>query len=163
MAVVVAGSLVAGFLAAVALVAAPVVPATESALTGAVLCGFAIGWAAPGRALDAVHRAATALGRGARPGAGRRAASPCWPSGPRRTPPSTGSGRRSCSDSQSGWPCRSIATSASRAARWLLYPAIGAMGLAAVGGAYQTVGTAADASASRCRAGWSTSAGTACT
>jgi hypothetical protein len=35
-----------GSLAAGALVAAPFVPATESALTGAVLSGFAIGWAA---------------------------------------------------------------------------------------------------------------------
>src|SRR5829696_2564456 len=46
MTVVVVASAVAGFLAAGALVAAPVVPATESALTGAVLSGFAIGWAA---------------------------------------------------------------------------------------------------------------------
>ena len=46
MALVVAGSLAVGFAAAVALAAAPMVPATESALTGAVLCGFALGWAA---------------------------------------------------------------------------------------------------------------------
>ena len=75
-----------------------------------------------------------------------RAASPCWRSGPRPTPPSTGSGRRSCSHSRSGWPCTIHRDLGSRPARWLLYPAIGAMGLAAVGGAYQTVGTAADAS-----------------
>jgi pimeloyl-ACP methyl ester carboxylesterase len=35
---------------------------------------------------------------------------------------------------------------AGAAARWLLYPVIGAMGLSAVGGAYQTVGAATDAS-----------------
>jgi pimeloyl-ACP methyl ester carboxylesterase len=35
---------------------------------------------------------------------------------------------------------------ASRVARWLLYPVVVAMGLAAVGGAYQSVGTAVDTS-----------------
>src|SRR5947207_1782029 len=42
---VVAGSLATGLVAALLLVAAPFVPATESAITGAVLCGFALGWA----------------------------------------------------------------------------------------------------------------------
>jgi pimeloyl-ACP methyl ester carboxylesterase len=37
--------LAAGLLAALVLVAAPVVPAQESGVTGAVLCGFAFGWA----------------------------------------------------------------------------------------------------------------------
>ena len=40
-----AGSLTAGLLAAVLLVAAPFIPAEISALTGAVLCGYAVGWA----------------------------------------------------------------------------------------------------------------------
>src|SRR5690348_3370658 len=40
---IVAGSLAVGVLAALVLVA--VVPAQESNLTGAVLCGFAVGWA----------------------------------------------------------------------------------------------------------------------
>jgi pimeloyl-ACP methyl ester carboxylesterase len=42
---IVAGSLAAGLVAAVLLVAAPLGPATESAVTGSVLCGFALGWA----------------------------------------------------------------------------------------------------------------------
>ena len=42
---VVAGSLATGLLAALLLVAAPFVPAEESRVTGAVLCGLALGWA----------------------------------------------------------------------------------------------------------------------
>ena len=42
---IVAGSLATGFLLALVLVFVPFVPATESAITGAVLCGFAVGWA----------------------------------------------------------------------------------------------------------------------
>jgi pimeloyl-ACP methyl ester carboxylesterase len=43
---IVALSLATGFVAALLLVAAPFVPVTEPAITGAVLCGFAIGWTA---------------------------------------------------------------------------------------------------------------------
>ena len=42
---IVAGSLATGLLAGLALVAAPFVPAQEDAVTGALLCGFAVGWA----------------------------------------------------------------------------------------------------------------------
>ena len=42
---IVAGSLATGLVAALVLAAAPFIPAEESALTGAVLCGFALGWA----------------------------------------------------------------------------------------------------------------------
>ena len=42
---IVAGSLAAGLVAAVALAAAPFIPAKENVLTGAVLLGFAFGWA----------------------------------------------------------------------------------------------------------------------
>src|SRR5690349_23046959 len=42
---IVAGSTAAGLVAALLLVAAPFIPAQESNLTGAVLCGFALGWA----------------------------------------------------------------------------------------------------------------------
>lgn len=42
---VVAGSLATGLVAALLLVAAPFIPAEESNLTGALLCGFALGWA----------------------------------------------------------------------------------------------------------------------
>ncbi len=42
---IVAISSATGLLAAVLLLAAPFVPVTESAMTGALLCGFAVGWA----------------------------------------------------------------------------------------------------------------------
>jgi len=42
---IVAGSLVTGLVAGLLLVAAPFIPVEESALTGALLCGFAFGWA----------------------------------------------------------------------------------------------------------------------
>src|SRR5829696_4399798 len=42
---IVAGSLATGLLAAFLLAAAPFIPAEERAVTGAVLCGFALGWA----------------------------------------------------------------------------------------------------------------------
>jgi pimeloyl-ACP methyl ester carboxylesterase len=145
MALVVAGSAVAGFLSAVTLVAAPVVPATETALTGAVLCGFAIGWAAlaglsarfttqpqrwaavPAVLLGVGGIALLALGSSAHP-----AIDWVWPP---------------VMFALALWMAMRIHRHmASRAARWLLYPVVGAMGLAAVGGAYQSVGTAVDKS-----------------
>ena len=42
---IVAGSLATGLVAAVVLALAPFIPAEEPAVTGAVLCGFALGWA----------------------------------------------------------------------------------------------------------------------
>jgi peptidoglycan/LPS O-acetylase OafA/YrhL len=42
---IVAGSLATGLVAALLLVAAPFIPAEEGGVTGAVLCGFALGWA----------------------------------------------------------------------------------------------------------------------
>ncbi len=42
---IVAGSLVTGLLVGLLLVSAPFIPARESNLTGALLCGFALGWA----------------------------------------------------------------------------------------------------------------------
>src|ERR671926_309063 len=42
---IVAGSLAIGLVAALLLPFAPFIPAGESAVTGAVLCGFALGWA----------------------------------------------------------------------------------------------------------------------
>ncbi len=146
-AVVVAGSLFAGFLAAVSFVAAPVVPATESALTGAVLCGFAIGWAVlaglsarftarpqhwaavPAVVLGASGITLLALGSTAHP-----AVDWAWP------PVLLG---------LAFWMALRIRrTLGSRAARWLLYPVIGAMGLAGAGGAYETVATAMASSSS---------------
>ena len=144
-ALAVAGSAVGGFLAAVALVAAPVVPATEGALTGAVLCGFAIGWAllavlstrftaqpqrwaaVPALVLGASGITLLALGTSAHP-----AVDWIWPP---------------VLLALAVWmSVRVHRDLGSRPARWMLYPAIGAMGLATAGGAYQTVGTATDAS-----------------
>ncbi len=42
---ILAGSLVTGLVVGLLLVAAPFIPAEESRLTGALLCGFALGWA----------------------------------------------------------------------------------------------------------------------
>ena len=42
---IVAASLATGVLAAMVLAFVPFIPVTEAAVTGAVLCGFAIGWA----------------------------------------------------------------------------------------------------------------------
>ena len=42
---IVAGALATGLVAALLLAVAPFIPAEESAVTGAVLCGFALGWA----------------------------------------------------------------------------------------------------------------------
>src|SRR5687768_16773159 len=42
---IVAGSLLTGLVVGLLLVAAPFIPAEESELTGALLCGFALGWA----------------------------------------------------------------------------------------------------------------------
>ena len=42
---IVAGSLATGLVAALLFAAAPFIPAEERAVTGAVLCGFALGWA----------------------------------------------------------------------------------------------------------------------
>src|SRR5215213_2522839 len=42
---IVAGSLASGLIAALLLVAAPFISPEESDVTGAVLCGFAVGWA----------------------------------------------------------------------------------------------------------------------
>jgi hypothetical protein len=57
---VVAGSLATGLVAAFLLAAAPFIPAEEPAITGAVLCGFALGWAT-GYNLVAVPLAAGVL------------------------------------------------------------------------------------------------------
>lgn len=145
MSVAVAGSLATGFLAAVALVATPMVPATESALTGAVLCGFALGWAvlfglsarftgqpqrwaaAPALVLGGSGVALLSLGSSARP-----AFDWVWP------PVLFGLALWMAVHIRRELPVS--------AARWMLYPVIGAMGLAAVGGTYQTIGAASDAS-----------------
>lgn len=145
MALVVAGSAGSGFLAAAALVAAPVVPATDTALTGALLCGFALGWAAllglssrftdspqrwavvPAALLGAGGVVVLALGSSAQP-----VIDWVWPA---------------VLFGLALWMAVRIRSHmGSRAGRWLLYPVVAGMGLAAVGGAYQAVGTAVDSS-----------------
>lgn len=143
---VVVGSLVSGLLAALLLVAAPFVPAEESRITGAVWCGFAVGWAM--LAVLSVQRtnqpqrwaAAPALFMGAGGVLLLMFGSPVhevlswvWP------PALLGfviwmivRARR---------PLRS------RGRRLLLYPVLATLALASVGGGYETVSEAADAKA----------------
>jgi pimeloyl-ACP methyl ester carboxylesterase len=143
---IVAGSLATGLVAAVLLAAAPFIPAEESAVTGAVLCGFALGWAMLAvlsvRFTDQPQRWAAApalfmgLGGLLLVGFGspvHRVLDWVWPPAMlalaiwmlvcvHRQPQSWGG-------------------------RWLLYPVIAMLALASIGGGYQTLGEAADANA----------------
>ncbi|HTM84416.1 MAG TPA: alpha/beta hydrolase, partial [Mycobacterium sp.] len=143
---VVAGSLAAGLVAALLLAAAPFIAAEENAVTGAILCGFALGWALlavlserftehPQRwaAVPAVFMALGGLlliwfGTSL-----REVLNWVWPPAllalviwmfvraRRRLP--------------------------AKSRRWLLYPVLAVLVLAAIGGGYETVREAADASA----------------
>jgi pimeloyl-ACP methyl ester carboxylesterase len=140
---VVAGSLMTGLVAALLLVAAPFVPVEEATITGAVLCGFGLGWAMlaalstrmtdqPQRwaAVPAVFMGLGGLlllvfGSSVDP-----VLSWVWP------PALLGlvvwmvvQARRHLR---------------SRSRRWLLYPVIGMLAVAAVGGAYETISAATD-------------------
>jgi pimeloyl-ACP methyl ester carboxylesterase len=143
---IVAGSLAAGVAAAVLLVAAPFIPAQESDLTGAVLCGFALGWAMLAvlsvRFTDQPQRwaAAPALFMGM--------------SGLLLI--GFGSSVREVLDWT--WPPTMLALAIwmtvharrglrSRSRRWLLYPVIATLALAAIGGGQETVAEAMDATA----------------
>ena len=145
---IVAGSLATGLVAALLLVAAPFIPAEESAVTGAVLCGFALGWAMLAvlsvRFTDQPQRWATApallMGLGGLLLAG------------------FGSSVRGVPDWI--WPPVVLALAIwmivrarrqlrSRSGRWLVYPVIVLLGLASIGGGYETVREAADARAYR--------------
>ena len=141
-----AGSLAAGLLAAVLLVAVPFIPAEESAVTGAVLCGFALGWAMLAvlsvRYTDQPQR---------------------WAAAPALFMGVGGLLLLSLGSSVHGvldwlWPpallglviwmvIRAHRRLRSRTRRWLLYPVLAVTALAAVGGGYATVGAAADARA----------------
>src|SRR3954447_24667669 len=143
---VVAGSLVIGLVAALLLPFAPFVPAEESAVTGAVLCGFALGWAMLAvlsvRFTDQPQRWAAVpalfMGLGG------------------LLLIAFGSSVHPVLDWV--WPPALLALAIwmfvrvhrelpSRSGRILLYPVIGFLAVAAIGGAYQTVGAAADARA----------------
>jgi pimeloyl-ACP methyl ester carboxylesterase len=135
-----------GLVAALLLAAAPLIQAQESAVLGAVLCGFAVGWALLAvlsmRFTDQPQRWAAApalfmgLGGLLLLGFGSRAQGVLsWV-----------------------WPpallvlviwmiVRAHRELRSRSRRWLLYPVIAMLALASAGGAYETVGAAADAKA----------------
>jgi pimeloyl-ACP methyl ester carboxylesterase len=143
---IVAGSLAAGLVAALLLVAAPFIPAKESHLTGAVLCGFAVGWAMLAvlsvRFTDQPQRwaAAPALFMGL---CGLLL---------------VGFGTSVQAVLNWVWPPAMLAlaiwmiTRAHRqlhspSRRWLLYPVFAVLALASIGGGYETVREAADANA----------------
>jgi pimeloyl-ACP methyl ester carboxylesterase len=143
---IVAASLAAGLVLAVALVAIPLIPATENVLTGAILLAWALGWALlavlsvrfsdqPQRwaAAPATFMALVGLGILAGSAAVHRVLSWVWPPAlfalviwmflrARRQ-------LRSCT------------------ARWLLYPVLAVLAIAALGGGYETVRESLDARA----------------
>lgn len=143
---IVAGSLAVGLLAAFLLAAAPFISPEENGVTGAVLFGFAIGWATlallsvrftdqPQRwaAVPAVFMGVGGLLLIGFGGTVREVLNWVWP-------PAllalvvwmiVGAHRKL----------------RSRSRRWLLYPVFGVLALAAVGGAYETVQEAVDANA----------------
>ena len=142
----VAGSLATGLVAAVVLAGAPFIPAEERAVTGAVLCGFALGWAMLAvlsvRFTDQPQRwaVAPALFMG---GGGLLL---------------VGVGSPVDQVLKWVWPPAMLALAIwmlvcvhrqlqSRGGRWLLYPVIVVLALASIGGGYQTLGEAADAEA----------------
>ena len=143
---IVAGSLATGLLAALLLVAAPFIPAEESAVTGAVLGGFALGWAMltvlSVRFTDQPQRWAAApallmgLGGLLRVVFGtsvHEVLNWLWP--PTMLALAT-------------WMIvRARRQLRSPSKRWVLYPVIAVLALASVGGGYETLRAAADAKA----------------
>jgi pimeloyl-ACP methyl ester carboxylesterase len=143
---IVAGALAAGLVAALALIAAPFMPAQENVLIGAVLLGFAFGWVLLGvlsvRFTDQPQRWAVA------PAAFMAVA-----------------GLASLSGSAAVhdvlrwvWPpvlfglvvwmfLRARRQLRSRTARWLLYAVLAVLGIASIGGGYETVRESLDAKA----------------
>ena len=143
---IVAGSLATGLVAAVLLAAAPFIPAEERAVTGAVLCGFALGWAMLAvlsvRFTDQPQRwaAAPALFMGL---GGLLL---------------VGFGSPVHQVLNWVWPPAMLVLAVwmivcvhrqlhSRGGRWLLYPVIAMLALASIGGGYETLREAADAKA----------------
>src|SRR5215216_1334524 len=140
---IVAASLATGLVAALLLAAAPFIPAEERAVTGAVLCGFALGWAMLAvlsvRFTDQPQRWAAApalfMGLGGLlllvfGSSVREVLSWLWPP---------------ALLALAIWMIvRAHRQLHSRSRRWLLYPVIAMLALASVGGAYETVGEATD-------------------
>jgi pimeloyl-ACP methyl ester carboxylesterase len=145
---IVAGSLLGGLLAAALLVVGPFAGAGEHAITGAILLGFAFGWA-----LLAVLSARY----GDRP---RR-----WARVPAAAMGSTGAALLILAPGDAAlgalgwvWPLLLLALVAwmvtrvrreppSRTRPWLLYPLFALLALLAAGGAYETIGAATDGGA----------------
>ena len=143
---IVAGSLATGLVAALLLSAAPFIPAEESAITGAVLCGFALGWAMLAvlsmRFTDQPQRWAAApalfMGLGGLllvvfGSSVHEVLSWVWPPALLALVVGMAIGIR-----------RQLR---SRAGRWLLYPVVAMLAISAVGGGYETVREAVDANA----------------
>ncbi len=140
---IVAGSLATGLFAAVLFVVAPFIPAEENAVTGAVLCGFALGWAMLAvlsvRFTDQPQR---------------------WAAAPALFMGLGGLLLVVFGSEVHGvlgwlWPPALLALVVwmivrtrhqlhSRSRRWLLYPVFALMALAAIGGGYETVSEALD-------------------
>ena len=143
---IVAGSLASGLVTALLLAATPFIPAAESALTGAVLCGFALGWAMLAllsiRRTDQPQRWAVApalfMGLGGLfllvfgPSA-YEALSWAWPPALLALVVPMVIGIRRQRRSRDG--------------RWLLYPVVAVLAVSAIGGGYETVREAVDANA----------------
>ena len=143
---IVTGSLAAGLVAALLLVAAPFMPAEESAVSGAVLCGFALGWAMLAvlsvRFTNQPQRWAAApallMGSGGLLLVGfgssvQRVLNWVWPP---------------VMLALAIWMIVRVRRQLrSRSGRWLLYPVLALSALASIGGGYQTVREAADAKA----------------
>ena len=142
--VIVAGSLAAGLVAALVLVAAPFIAAQENVLTGAVLLGFAFGWALLAvlsvRFTDQPQRWAAA------PAAFMGVAGLALLSGSAAVHDLLGW----------VWPpalfglvvwmfLQARRHLRSRSARWLVYLVLAALGIASVGGGYETVRESLDA------------------
>jgi pimeloyl-ACP methyl ester carboxylesterase len=143
---VVAMSMAAGLIVAVALVVAPFVPAKENALTGVVLLAFALGWALltvlSVRFIDQPQ---------------------LWSVAPAAFMALMGLASLSGSASVHAvlrwvWPpalfvlvvwtsLRVRRQLRSRIARWLLYPVLAVLGIASIGGGYETVRESLDAKA----------------
>jgi len=141
---VVAGSLATGLIAALLLIAAPFISPEENDVTGALLCGFAVGWAM----LAILSTRYT--------GQPQR-----WAAGPALVMGLgglllIGFGSSSRAVLNWVWPPVLLALVIwmflrvrrqlhSRSGRWLLYPVFAVLAVASVGGGYETVREAADA------------------
>jgi pimeloyl-ACP methyl ester carboxylesterase len=143
---VVAGSLTAGLVAAVVLVAAPFIAAEENVLTGVVLLGFAFGWALLAvlsvRFTDQPQRWAAA------PAAFMGVAGLALLSGSAAVHDLLGWVWPPALFGLVVWMFLRIRRQLrSRSARWLLYLVLAVLGIASVGGGYQTVRESLEAKA----------------